>query len=248
MPNEELMAVDWTDDEVEAIMHYGTPRHSGRYPWGSGQNPKQRNKRFNDHVRELKKQGMSQAEIAKTMGMSINQFRAKLSEEAEAERKAADNMIYRMAYNPDGSKNMSVAAISKATGIPDSTIRAKLKRLQNPKENLLETTKDALKEAVEKDRYIDVGKGVNSYLGVTEDRMKKAVKLLEEDGYQVYSDLQVKQLGTKGYTTLKVLCAPDVTKKEAFETNIKKVLNKNVFVLIISRIILYFIDNLHTLN
>ena len=28
------------DDE---LYHYGTPRHSGRYPWGSGENPYQRN-------------------------------------------------------------------------------------------------------------------------------------------------------------------------------------------------------------
>lgn len=217
MPNEELMAVDWTDEDVEAIMHYGTPRHSGRYPWGSGQNPKQRNKRFNDHVRELRKEGMSEADIAKTLGMSINEFRAQIAKEAEAERKAADNMIYRMAYNPDGSKNMSVAAISRATGIPDSTIRAKLKRLEQPKEKLLSGTAEALKEAVDRDRYIDVGKGINSYLGCTEDRMKKAVKILEEEGYQVYSDLRVKQLGTGNYTNMKILCQPDVTKKEAFE-------------------------------
>ena len=26
------------------IMHYGTKRHSGRYPWGSGQHPYQETK------------------------------------------------------------------------------------------------------------------------------------------------------------------------------------------------------------
>ena len=25
----------------EYLEHYGTPRHSGRYPWGSGENPYQ---------------------------------------------------------------------------------------------------------------------------------------------------------------------------------------------------------------
>lgn len=28
------------------IIHYGTPRHSGRYPWGSGKDPYQRNSEF----------------------------------------------------------------------------------------------------------------------------------------------------------------------------------------------------------
>lgn len=34
--NDDLGNIDIFDDE---LMHYGTPRHSGRYPWGSGENP-----------------------------------------------------------------------------------------------------------------------------------------------------------------------------------------------------------------
>ena len=30
--------LDQLDDE-KILEHYGTPRHSGRYPWGSGDNP-----------------------------------------------------------------------------------------------------------------------------------------------------------------------------------------------------------------
>lgn len=30
-------------EETDELEHYGTPRHSGRYPWGSGENPYQRN-------------------------------------------------------------------------------------------------------------------------------------------------------------------------------------------------------------
>ena len=29
----------------QELYHYGTPRHSGRYPWGSGKNPKQSEKK-----------------------------------------------------------------------------------------------------------------------------------------------------------------------------------------------------------
>ena len=29
---------------MSELTHYGTPRHSGRYPWGSGEDPAQRNK------------------------------------------------------------------------------------------------------------------------------------------------------------------------------------------------------------
>jgi hypothetical protein len=31
---------------AEVLKHYGTPRHSGRYPWGSGEDSEQRNKSF----------------------------------------------------------------------------------------------------------------------------------------------------------------------------------------------------------
>ena len=29
------------EDHENVLYHYGTPRHSGRYPWGSGKNPYQ---------------------------------------------------------------------------------------------------------------------------------------------------------------------------------------------------------------
>ena len=45
------------------LKHYGTPRHSGRYPWGSGDEP-QRTKSFGTRVSELKKEGMTEAKIA----------------------------------------------------------------------------------------------------------------------------------------------------------------------------------------
>ena len=38
------MYVDELLDRSDELMHYGTPRHSGRYPWGSGDRPFQRNK------------------------------------------------------------------------------------------------------------------------------------------------------------------------------------------------------------
>ena len=52
------------DDE---LYHYGTPRHSGRYPWGSGENPYQRNQDFLGRVNDLRKKGMSEVDIAKAV-------------------------------------------------------------------------------------------------------------------------------------------------------------------------------------
>lgn len=49
----------------EILMHYGMSRRSGRYPWGSGENPYQHSGDFLSRVDELKSQGMSDTEIAK---------------------------------------------------------------------------------------------------------------------------------------------------------------------------------------
>ena len=60
----------------DMLMHYGTPRHSGRYPWGSGENPYQHSGDFLSRVESLKKEGVSETKIAKMMGMSTTELRA----------------------------------------------------------------------------------------------------------------------------------------------------------------------------
>ena len=36
--------------DEDSLAHFGTPRHSGRYPWGSGKNP-QRSKQWGQRER-----------------------------------------------------------------------------------------------------------------------------------------------------------------------------------------------------
>jgi len=73
----------------EILMHYGMPRRSGRYPWGSGENPYQHSGDFLSRVDELKSQGMSDTEIAKAMGLTTTQYRTQKSL-AKDERRALD--------------------------------------------------------------------------------------------------------------------------------------------------------------
>ena len=72
------------------IIHYGTPRHSGRYPWGSGDNPYQRNGDFLSRVAEYKAKGMTETEITRALNLkSTAQLRAKISI-ADTERRMYD--------------------------------------------------------------------------------------------------------------------------------------------------------------
>jgi len=66
-------------DEEIAISHYGTPKHSGRYPWGSGDEPFQRSGDFLSRVDELKKSGLKEVEIAEALGMSSTDLRSSMA-------------------------------------------------------------------------------------------------------------------------------------------------------------------------
>ena len=70
------------------LKHYGIKRRSGRYPWGSGEDPEQRGKSFLGQVDELAKKGLSEVEIAKGLGINTQQLRAKKSLAKAEQRKS----------------------------------------------------------------------------------------------------------------------------------------------------------------
>lgn len=55
-----------TDD---ILMHYGMPRRSGRYPWGSGDNPYQHSGDFLSRVEELKKSNFTFTDTGHISGL-----------------------------------------------------------------------------------------------------------------------------------------------------------------------------------
>ena len=56
----------------EILMHYGMPRRSGRYPWGSGDNPYQHSGDFLSRVDELKSLGMILSILVDTFSSRIS--------------------------------------------------------------------------------------------------------------------------------------------------------------------------------
>ena len=64
---------------IDELMHFGTPKHSGRYPWGSGKDPYQHSKDFLTRVESLKNSGMSETQIAKEIGLSTTELRVQKS-------------------------------------------------------------------------------------------------------------------------------------------------------------------------
>ena len=196
--------------EEHSLEHYGTPRHSGRYPWGSGKDP-QRSKDFLQRVKELRDEGYSEKERAEALGMNTAQLRAKISKET-ANLKSANVAEAAKLY----AKGVSKSEISRRLGVPISTVSTYLDPSQAMDAKGSNAVAEVLKDQLKSKPYLNTTKGANLYLGVTEDRMKKALKNLEEEGCSI-NEVYVEQLGTGKRTTLRILSEPGVSKKEAWE-------------------------------
>jgi DNA-binding CsgD family transcriptional regulator len=209
-------------DVEDYLEHYGTPRHSGRYPWGSGGDDKgQRNRDFLNYVADLKSQGMSEIEVARGLGLSIKQLRDAKSIAKNAQKAQDIAQAERLR-----AKGMSNVAIGAQMGINESSVRALLAPGVKDRAAVLESTSNMLKEQVAKKGYIDIGTGVELYsrVGVSRTKFNTAVSLLEEQGYKKYY-VKVEQLGTGKQTTVTVLAAPGTTYSELYRNrdNIKQI-------------------------
>ena len=187
-------------DTIEDLEHYGTPRHSGRYPWGSGENPYQGDENFQKHLSKLRKRGLTNTQIAKQMGISTTALRAKIDIAGENATKYRDSMIFKL-----HDKGYNNSAIARQLRIPDTTVGNVLRRENQHKISSVRAVADTLKEAIKEQKYIDVGHGCESYMRASKDKLRHAVALCEQEGYEIQLHYQ-KQMGTGKQTTMKVLC------------------------------------------
>jgi len=187
------------DKEGTYLQHYGTPRHSGRYPWGSGENPYQSEMDFQAHVKSLRDKGWSQKEIAKSMQMNTSQLRAKIDIASENIARGRNAEIFRLR-----DKGYRKSAIAKQMGIPESTVRNVLKRVDEVNENATRSVAETLKKAVADQKYIDVGHGCESQMGISKEKLRHAVALAEQEGYEIQYHDQI-QMGTGKTTKMKIL-------------------------------------------
>lgn len=201
-------AVQFNDIEefYEHLAHIGTPRHSGRYPWGSGENAYQRHTNFLNEVKQLRNKGMTEKEIADAFGLkSTNDLRAMRSIAVTEKRKEDIGTALKLK-----DKGMSNVAIGRQMGIGESTVRGLLEPALEARANKLQVAADFLKAQVDKDGFLDVSAGVEHYLGLAANKKDVAVAMLKDEGYQVFYH-KVKQLGTGEETNIKVLARPDKT-------------------------------------
>ena len=197
------------------ILHYGTPRHSGRYPWGSGKDP-QRSQSFSTKVAELKKQGISEPKIAEMLGLkNSTELRARIHMESEAKYGAQSAMAARLK-----AKGYSNVAIGKRMEISPNTVKNILLPETQERHRINEATKNMLKTQADKKGMIDVGRASNYQLGVTRTKMDVSIAELTSQGYML-TEIQTPQLGTTNKTSVRVLMSPETMKKARAEYVIK---------------------------
>lgn len=196
---------------MSELKHYGTPRKSGRYPWGSGENPYQRYKNFAGIVADLRAQGISNKDIAKSMGMTTGQMRARLSYGKDEARLHEFNQALRLK-----DKGYSITAIGKRMGMNESSVRSLLDPVILSRAKITENIANVLKNELKKSRFVQVGKGVENHLGINQTKLKTALQKLEDEGYEVLS-IPVIQAGTGKKTQVKVLAPPGTEWKDVVQ-------------------------------
>ena len=196
----------------DMLMHYGVARRSGRYPWGSGDNPYQHSGDFLSRVQSLKKSGMSETDIANTMGLTTTQLRTQMSL-AKDERRAVQ-----VATAKDlREKGYSLNEIADKMGFAnDSSVRSLLNENSEARMNQAKATADVLRKLIDEKGMIDVGTGVERELGVSKEKLNQALYILEMEGYPIYGG-GVPQVTNPGkQTNIKVICPPGTEHKDIY--------------------------------
>ena len=204
----------------DELQHYGMPRRSGRYPWGSGEDAYQRSRDFLGRVEELRERGMSEREIAAELKI-VNEFgepstgrlRAQIGY-ANDERKLYQIETMKRLRDKEG---MGPTAIGKEMGLSESTVRSMLDPKVEERARLSKETVDFLRKQVDEKGMIDVGTSVEREIGVSTEKLNQALYVLESEGYPVYKG-GVPQVTNPGQQiNQRVLCKPGTEHKEIYE-------------------------------
>lgn len=204
---EEIASYLGCAEDEEVIVHYGVKRRSGRYPWGSGENPYQRSADFLARVESLGSEGRSEKDIAKELGMTTTDLRMQVRV-AKHERRALEADRAR-SLREDG---LSLQEIANKMGYAnDSSVRSLLNESTATNKNRANATAEILAKELEKKNMIDVGAGVEHELGVTNSTLKEALFILETKGYEVYG------IGLQQTTNPKQQTITTIVAKEGFD-------------------------------
>jgi len=207
----------------DVLKHIGTEKHSGRYPWGSGEKPYQHSADFLSRIEILEKQGKKEKEIAEDLNLTIDKLRIQRSLASE-ERKGLLRETAR-SLRDDG---LSYGKIADKMGYAnDSSVRSLLNEQTVARAKRAQEKAEYLKALVDEKGMFDVGSGAERYLDCSKELLKKSLYLLELQGYNTYGGGI--PTGPNKQTNQKVLCPPGTEKKEIYNYDQINSLSNYVF-------------------
>lgn len=204
----------------DILIHYGMPRRSGRYPWGSGEDPYQHGRDFLGRIEELKKTGWTETpeNIKKEFGLNTTQYRAQKGL-AKDERRML-NVARAKSLKEDGLGDSEIARkISEELGrdVNESTVRSWLNAESESRMKKARETADFIREQINKKGMIDVGAGVSHELNISKEKLDQALAILEAEGYPVYGGRVPQVTNPTQKTTIKVVCPPGTEHKDIYD-------------------------------
>ena len=202
------------------LMHYGMPRRSGRYPWGSGEDPYQHSRDLLGRYEELKKAGKKESEIAAELGYfgdkgepSATKLRAGIANARD------DRYIYNLytAKRLKEKEGMGPTEIGRKMGVSESTVRGWFDAEKEAKALKAEGTAEFIEKRIKESGMIDIGKGVERELGISKEMMNQALLMLEEQGYPIYKGGIPQATNPGQQSNQKVICMPGTPHKAIYE-------------------------------
>lgn len=217
---EEMKAIIEGDENT--LEHYGMPRRSGRYPYGSGEDPYQHGRDFLGRVEEMRKSGFTYIDkdgkkytgdtaIAKSMGLSTTDFRTEVGLASDERR-----MLQAARAKSLKEDGLGATAIGREMGIPESTVRSLLNPKSEDKMKQAKETADFIRNQIETKGMIDVGTGVERELNISKEKLNQALYILEREGYPVYKGGIPQATNPGQQTNQRVICPKGTEHKEIY--------------------------------
>lgn len=211
------MNTNYSQNDIihSGVAHDENPpgRGSGRFGWGTGDNPYQHMFNFLQEVNSMRKAGMSDSDIAKGLIGEVKVYEGKTREAtvndlkagiaiAETELRKRDVARAYDLYNKTGSLTKTAQAMNKSV----SSVQALLDPTIAKRTSKYTNTAEMLKNKIEKSEagIIDISNGTEVTLGVPKNTKDVAVAMLEDQGY-VRSWIKTPIPGTNKAITYNVL-------------------------------------------
>ena len=154
---------------------------------------------------------MTEKQIADAIGLTTTELRVQKSL-AKDERRSLE-----VATAKDlKEKGYGINEIARRMGKNESSVRSLLNEHSEARMNQARKTADFLKKQIDEKGMIDIGAGVEKQLGVSREKLKEALYILEREGYPNYGGGVAQVTNPGKQTILRVLCPPGTEHRDIY--------------------------------